>query len=120
MKMKSVLIGVVVGLVIFSSIGVGSGEIIVAAGGWNFSNGTYGNVYLLPFYSEGKDTNIICSNDTFNTSTTADDTGYYIFENLIAGFYWINATLYSYKDNNVLVEVISGWNETLLSSGDAL
>ena len=84
------------------------------------SHGIYGNVYLLPLYSEGRDTDITCSNDTFNTSTTANTTGYYIFDNLATGFYWINATLHSYFDNNALVEVVSGYNQTLLSGCDAL
>ena len=87
---------------------------------WQDSNGIYGNVYLLPLYSEGRDTDITCSNDTFNTSTTANTTGYYIFDNLAAGFYWINATLHSYFDDNALVEVASGYNQTLLSGCDAL
>ena len=87
---------------------------------WEDSQGIYGNVYLLPLYSEGRDTDITCSNDTFNTSTTADNTGYYIFENLATGFYWINATLHSYFVDNALVEVVEGYNQTLLSNGDAL
>ena len=87
---------------------------------WEDSHGIYGNVYLLPLYSEGRDTDITCSNDTFTTSTTANTTGYYIFDNLDPGYYWINATLHSYFDNNALVEVVSGYNQTLLSGCDAL
>lgn len=87
---------------------------------WEDSHGIYGNVYLLPLYSEGRDTDITCSNDTFSTSTTANTTGYYIFDNLDPGNYWINATLHSYFDNNAIVEVVSGYNQTLLDGCDGL
>lgn len=107
---KTILIGIFVGLIVLSLVGTVAGEAYVIDG----------NVYFLPLYSEGRDTDITCSNDTFNTSTTANTTGYYIFENLAAGFYWINATLHSYIDNNALVEVVSGYNQTLLSGCDAL
>ena len=83
-------------------------------------HGIHGNVYLLPLYTEGEDADITCSNDTFSTSTTADDTGYYIFDKLVAGFYWINATLHSYVNNYALVEVVAGYNQTLLDDCDAL
>ena len=87
---------------------------------WEESHGIYGNVYLLPLYSEGRDTDITCKNDTFNTSTITDDTGYYIFDNLDIGNYWINASLYNYIDNSALVEVVEGYNQTLLDGCDAL
>ena len=87
---------------------------------WSESHGIYGNVYLLPLYSEGRDTYITCKNDNFSTSTTANNTGYYIFETLATGFYWVNATLHSYFDNNALVEVVSRYNQTLLNGCDAL
>lgn len=87
---------------------------------WNPPHGIYGSVYCLPLYSEGVGTDVSCSNDSFSTSIAANTTGYYIFDNLDAGMYWINASLHSYIDNNAVVEVVSGWNQTLLSGCDAL
>ena len=83
-------------------------------------HGIYGWVYDTSFYEVLKDTNIICSNASWSDSTTSNTTGYYIFDNLAAGMYWINATLHSYIDNNALVEVVSGWNESLLNNCDAI
>ena len=84
------------------------------------SHGIYGNVYLLPLYSAGKDTAITCKNESFSTSTIANTTGYYQIDNLIIDMYWINASLYNYIDNSALVEVVSGYNQTLLDGCDAL
>ena len=84
------------------------------------SHGIYGNVYLLPLYSAGKDTDIICKNDTFSISTVANNTGYYIFDDIDPGNYWINASKFSYIDNSAIVEIVSGYNQTLLDGCDAL
>ena len=89
-------------------------------GEWSYSKGIYGNIYLLPLYSAGKDTDITCKNNTFNTSTIANNTGYYIFDNLDTGNYWINASLYNYIDNSAIVEIVSGYNQILLNGCDAL
>lgn len=120
MKTKNLLIGILIGLVIFSLIGIGSSKIFVVGEAWNNSYGIYGNIYLLPFYSEEEDVNIVCSNDSFSNSTTTNSTGYYMFDELVAENYWINVSLYNYIDNSVLVEVISNFNESLLNNCDAL
>lgn len=87
---------------------------------WEISHGIYGNVYLLPLLSEGKDAVITCENDNFNTSTTVNTTGYYIFDKIAAGIYWINATLYNYIDNIAIVEVVAGHDQTTLDNCDEL
>ena len=87
---------------------------------WNFPHGIYGNVYLLPDYVPDNHTDIICSNTTYSASATSNNTGYYQFDNLYFGNYWINASRFDYKDNNAVVEVAAGWNQTLLSNGDSL
>ncbi len=89
-------------------------------GEWEYSHGIYGNTYLLPLYSPGKDAVITCENDTFSTSTTVNTTGYYIFDKLAAGIYWINATLYNYINNIAIVEVVAGHEQTTLDNCDEL
>ena len=120
MKTKNLLIGILAGLVIFSLVGISSSKIFVVTEAWNNSYRIYGNIYLLPFYSEGEDINVVCSNDSFSNSTTTNSTGYYMFDTLIAENYWINTSLYNYIDNNVIVEVISDFNESLLNNCDTL
>lgn len=84
------------------------------------SYGIYGWVYILPSYELSDHTAITCTNTTFTSSFTTNETGYYEFDNLNPDSYWINASKYGYKDNNAVVEVVSGFNETLLSNGDSL
>ena len=82
--------------------------------------GIYGWVYILPSYELSNHTAITCTNTTFISSFTTNETGYYEFVNLNPDSYWINASRYGYRDNNAVVEVVSGLNETLLSNGDSL
>ena len=83
-------------------------------------HGIYGWVYDTSTYNILKDTNIACSNTSWSDSTTSNSEGYYEFNNLLSGNYWINASQFGYIDNGALVEVVEGYNETLLSNGDAL
>ena len=83
-------------------------------------HGIYGWVYETSFYEILEDVDIVCSNASWSDSMTSNDTGYYLFDNLAVGMFWVNATLHSYFDNNANVEVVSGWNESLLNNCDAL
>lgn len=83
-------------------------------------HGIYGWVYDTTLYEALEDTDIECSNTSWSDSITSNDTGYYMFDNLAVGNYWINASLYYYIDNNAIVEVVEGWNESLLNNCDTL
>ena len=83
-------------------------------------HGIYGWVYDTTFYEPLEDTDIECSNTSWNDSITSNNTGYYLFDNLAVGNYWINASLYNYFDNNAPVEVVEGWDESLLNNCDTL
>ena len=87
---------------------------------FNPPHGIYGWVYFLPSYSFANDTNIDCSNNTFSNSFITNKTGYYLFDDLVSGNYWINATKYGYKPNYALVEIAEEYNEVLADNCDAI
>ena len=87
---------------------------------FNPSHGIYGWVYLLPSYSFANDTNIACANSTYSNSQITNKTGYYLFDDLFAGNYWINATKYNYVPNRTPVKIEENYNEILIDDCDAI
>ena len=87
---------------------------------FNPPHGIYGWVYRLPSSTFANDTYIACSNSTYSDSFTTNETGYYLFDNLSAGNYWVNATKYGYDPNSALVEIAEEYNKISVDNCDVI
>ena len=70
-------------------------------------HGILGLVRTLPYYQPVENQDVLISNSTWNDTTTSNNDGYYIFDNLEIDTYWINVSRSGYSNNNQTVVVSS-------------
>jgi len=68
-------------------------------------HGIFGTVRTLPYYRYVENQLVSIENTTWSDTTNTNNVGYYAFDNLEVGNYWINVSKGGYRDNNQSVTV---------------